>query len=851
MDKPGEPPKKLDDLQSSDDPFASVRKARFDGSEQKAGKDTTAIHDSSNAESGNAKPLDVQSKYSDGVNPSALDSKSHPQSSEPPQSKEILPAQRTESKPAPTETSAQHAPIRTEQEHPQSSAKAQPNEQTLVQSQSQRSLPSSEQASPTDKQVKQTQPLTVEQSAGDVARPAKPIEPSSRSLDTPKQSENSKAEVQRPAERPAEISKSENQSPNGQSALKSISVADLRAGSLVSLPIPEHRSDPVLPTKQVLEDNRKAPAIESRPATEIASNSSRLPPGIAEPVKLDAARDLKVETLKLDGNSNAKVENTRLPQVSPTEGKIAEAAKPKTELTENVRSPFEGKIPEGKIADGKQSEKNDKSEFIKSESNKADKSDRSEIKTEKGDTKGDKITGNKSSGGSSGPSAFIQFIESQAGIRGGKPASDKTDKSDKSDKPDKSAITNKTDKSDKTQKEQGSENKSEPSTKNVGNKIPDSIKIDATKSGADRTQASGAEGAKIAGVKLDGIKSSVDGLLGLVDTVKENIKSTLKGQVDRAQVSLKPGEFVAFTQKDRVPPLKSEIYSSAEIIAVLIPSHLVKWSIVRAPNIKPSDVSPQPPKNKSSRAQVVRTADQKPSPKSPEGKTPEQKPFDINNPPDKSRPFIQLHGVDSEYSAGRQPLPQRRPVVKIEQPEQPPKSDAVKVISTEATPWLDVPDASQKTQDDQSSTRPAINAALAEKRKVVEAQEHTLPTLADESSTNSKPLPASDLSSPGKDDRRTVYVNKEIDAQESTWSSDDESTEPVRPMHRYAYVVRPGDTVESVAVTELNDLSLAPLLYGKNRKYVLSEIAYGVHPFLEGAVIDLPTPAEIAAFRQL
>jgi hypothetical protein len=40
------------------------------------------------------------------------------------------------------------------------------------------------------------------------------------------------------------------------------------------------------------------------------------------------------------------------------------------------------------------------------------------------------------------------------------------------------------------------------------------------------------------------------------------------------------------------------------------------------------------------------------------------------------------------------------------------------------------------------------------------------------------------------------------------------------------------------------------LLFKKNRKYVLQEEEYGKHPLVPGAVIDLPTPAEIKAFRQ-
>ncbi|MBS2006356.1 MAG: hypothetical protein JST01_04910 [Cyanobacteria bacterium SZAS TMP-1] len=63
------------------------------------------------------------------------------------------------------------------------------------------------------------------------------------------------------------------------------------------------------------------------------------------------------------------------------------------------------------------------------------------------------------------------------------------------------------------------------------------------------------------------------------------------------------------------------------------------------------------------------------------------------------------------------------------------------------------------------------------------------------------------------------------------------------------YVVKVGDTVESVAQDVLHDRHLAALLFSLNRKYVLPEEEYGVHPLMEGVVIKLPTADAVSLFK--
>jgi hypothetical protein len=67
---------------------------------------------------------------------------------------------------------------------------------------------------------------------------------------------------------------------------------------------------------------------------------------------------------------------------------------------------------------------------------------------------------------------------------------------------------------------------------------------------------------------------------------------------------------------------------------------------------------------------------------------------------------------------------------------------------------------------------------------------------------------------------------------------------------RYRYIVKEGDTIESVASTVLQDPMLAALLFAMNRRYILPEEQYGVHPLMVGVVIQLPTPGDVVKFRK-
>ncbi len=72
----------------------------------------------------------------------------------------------------------------------------------------------------------------------------------------------------------------------------------------------------------------------------------------------------------------------------------------------------------------------------------------------------------------------------------------------------------------------------------------------------------------------------------------------------------------------------------------------------------------------------------------------------------------------------------------------------------------------------------------------------------------------------------------------------------LRNDNRYKYIVQPGDTIESVALVVLQDSTLAALLFNINRRYILPEEQYGVHPLMVGVVIQLPTPGDVIKFRK-
>lgn len=561
--------------------------------------------------------------------------------------------------------------------------------------------------------------------------------------------------------------------------------------------------------------------------------------------------DGKIADGKLDGDRG----QTRLPDGRMPDGKIGDGS------SSGVR-PGEVKLGDGKIADGKVSD--GKTSDGKAADGKA------------GDRLPDgKVGGKTSDGGSSGPSAFIQFIESQAGIRGfGLPAKPEGNKSEgKNDGKADGKLDNKLD-GKLDGKIDAAKNNLSPNGKQIGGD---------TKGGAG-----------ISG----GRSNAIDGFLGLVETVKDNIKGSLKNLGDRTPVSvpLKEGEMAAVAMRGKMPPLRDDI-TSDQILAVLIPKGYVGWSIVRSPGLKPSD-SPLPgsqTKFDGGKIGDGKSADGKPlENKQADSKPGESKPFDINNPEVKSRPFIQLHGVDSNYTGAgaRRPettVPGRVEPVKPDQakveparPEpiknEPSRVDQVKpdqarpipvkaepITDTKvaaATPYLDVSVNSQII--DQSATRQTTPSTQKDRRQLIEEQEHTLPSASEnEFEISDEPSADSDISSlqstielslSKEGEKRSRYVNPALDAQEETWNSEDDDAagahEMPAPLGRYTYIVRAGDTIESVAVVELNDLSLAPLLYKKNKKYVLQEEEYGKHPLVPGVVIDLPTPAEIKAFRQ-
>lgn len=592
--------------------------------------------------------------------------------------------------------------------------------------------------------------------------------------------------------------------------------------------------------------------------------------------------DGKIADGKLDGDRG----QVRLPDGRMPDGRISDGSS-------SGGRPGEVKMGDGKIADGKATD--GKSTDGKTSDGKA-----GDGKT--GDRLPDgKVAGKTSDGGSSGPSAFIQFIESQAGIRGfGLPAKPEGNKSEgksdgKNDGKADGKLDNKLD-GKLDGKIDGAKNNLSPDGKQVG---------------SDTKGSAGIPG---------GRANAIDGFLGLVETVKDNIKGSFKNLGDRTPVSvpLKEGEMAAVAMRGKMPPLRDDI-TSDQILAVLIPKGYVGWSIVRSPGLKPSD-SPLPAtqskfdggrladgksgdsKSADGKAISGKSADGKPlDNKQPDSKLGESKPFDINNPDVKSRPFIQLHGVDSNYTgAGARrtdaSVPGRVEPVKAEQvkveparPEpvknEPTRVDQVKPdqarpipvkaepftdtkvaavtgAAASATPYLDVSANSQII--DQSATRQTIPSTPKDRRQLIEEQEHTLPSASEnEFEISDEPSADSDISSlqstidlslSKEGEKRSRYVNQALDAQEETWNSEDDDAagahEMPAPLGRYTYIVRAGDTIESVAVVELNDLSLAPLLYKKNKKYVLQEEEYGKHPLVPGVVIDLPTPAEIKAFRQ-
>lgn len=66
--------------------------------------------------------------------------------------------------------------------------------------------------------------------------------------------------------------------------------------------------------------------------------------------------------------------------------------------------------------------------------------------------------------------------------------------------------------------------------------------------------------------------------------------------------------------------------------------------------------------------------------------------------------------------------------------------------------------------------------------------------------------------------------------------------------NNYLYIVKDGDTIESVAASILKDPWAAPLIFEKNKKAVLQSRKYGEHPLKVGATISLPTAEELKQY---
>jgi hypothetical protein len=177
------------------------------------------------------------------------------------------------------------------------------------------------------------------------------------------------------------------------------------------------------------------------------------------------------------------------------------------------------------------------------------------------------------------------------------------------------------------------------------------------------------------------------------------------------------------------------------------------------------------------------------------------------------------------------------------------------------TPWLHDPSAESASegerrrklmleQDDTLSSDEVDDALSSPARRLTAKSDAPV----------HKPMPIEKSELPAKDDgpsssdfRRVRYVNKEIDELDQTWPLADEEQESPQSnflaSNSLLYVVKPGDTIESLALKLLGDPSLAALLFEKNKEYVLAEQRYGVHDLMPGATIELPSPAEIARFR--
>ncbi|MBI5171749.1 MAG: hypothetical protein HY986_02620 [Candidatus Melainabacteria bacterium] len=212
------------------------------------------------------------------------------------------------------------------------------------------------------------------------------------------------------------------------------------------------------------------------------------------------------------------------------------------------------------------------------------------------------------------------------------------------------------------------------------------------------------------------------------------------------------------------------------------------------------------------------------------------------------KPFIRLHLPDGTYGGKSVDKSHKVPAVES-RPAQESETIALPAVSKSQT----------------AAVPPASTSEAAAVPPALESETAALPT-------GSKPVDSED--SEASKGRAKRYVNPAFDELEETWSSDDdEERDPglrsvdagdqsppdssvqgsqphAQSVSNYLYLVKPGDSVESVARLELKDPALAPLVFRKNKQHVLPEVEYGVHPLAPGVYIELPTPTEVAEFRR-
>ena len=213
-----------------------------------------------------------------------------------------------------------------------------------------------------------------------------------------------------------------------------------------------------------------------------------------------------------------------------------------------------------------------------------------------------------------------------------------------------------------------------------------------------------------------------------------------------------------------------------------------------------------------------------------------------------ARPVIRLHLPDGTYG-GEKVIPGHRVPRFEESKAQEAATVPLKVWSDKAQPAAIKEPVETNHKSGQQSESATVSPAASPKSDL-----HP-DSPKEPSDANSKASDQSD-SSPN----RKRYVNPAIDALEETLSEEDDEKQSTNntaelllgasSRSKYVYTVKAGDTAESVALAELQDSNLAPLIIRKNTRYVLPAPAVGITPLREGAKIALPNPAEIAAYRR-